>query len=120
MYENLHGDSESGVDTANSQAETFESYSNGANTGVTVNGGEFGSPIMARKNPFSNKNPGRYQTRYHYDRQATFDFLAVRGVGHVRIPFRWERLQPRLGRPLDDAEVGRIKKVIRRARGLDR
>lgn len=118
VYENLEGDSESGVETANSQAPVFERHPSTSSygRGITVNGGEFGSPITARTSRFSNANPGRYQTRYHYDRRATFDYLAARGVGHVRIPFRWERLQPQLGEALDDDEVKRLRGVIGRAR----
>lgn len=118
VYENLVGDSESGVDTANTQAPVFENHpaTLAYGRGITVNGGEFGSPITARTSRFSNANPGRYQTRYHYDRQATFDYLAARGVDHVRIPFRWERLQPKLGSHLDGAEVRRLRAVIARAR----
>lgn len=117
IYENRVGDSESGVETANTQARILERHPTTTRygRGITVNGGEFGSPITARTSAFSNENPGAYQTRYHYDWQATFDYLAGRGLGHVRIPFRWERLQPQLGAPLDDAEVRRIKTVIDRA-----
>ena len=118
VYENREGDSESGVDTANTQAPVFEAHPGTASygRGITVNGGEFGSPIMAKTSKFSNERPGRYQTRYHYDWPATFDYLAARGVGHVRIPFRWERLQPRLGSGLDYDEVRRLHAVIARAR----
>ena len=123
VYENRVGDSESGVDAANTQAPVFESHPAGFGyrRGVTVNGGEFGSPITAKNSKFSNKNPGKYQTRYHYDWQKTFDYLGRRQLDHVRIPFRWERLQPRLRGPLDADEVRRLKTVIERAAaaGLD-
>ncbi|HYN35306.1 MAG TPA: hypothetical protein VES40_21955, partial [Ilumatobacteraceae bacterium] len=58
VYENREGDSESGVDSANTQAPVFESHSSGSGygRGVTVNGGEFGSPITAKTSKFSNKN----------------------------------------------------------------
>jgi aryl-phospho-beta-D-glucosidase BglC (GH1 family) len=123
LYENRVGDSESGVETANTQAAVFEAHLDGTgySRGITVNGGEFGSPITAKTSKFSNANPGKYQTRYHYDWQQTFDYLGRRGIEHVRIPFRWERLQPELGGPLDDAEVKRLKTVVGRAHaaGLD-
>ncbi len=117
IYENRVGNSESGVETANTQASVLESHpaTYRYGRGVTVNGGEFGSPITAGTSRFSNENPGAYQTRYHYDWQSTFDYLADRGTGHVRIPFRWERLQPRLGSSLDEAEVRRLHTVIDRA-----
>lgn len=115
MYENRT--SQAGVDSVNSQASTFEAAAAaaGAKVGITVNGGEFGSPITARESRFSNRNPGAYNTRYHYDRQGTFDYLARRGMGHVRIPFRWERIQPRLGGPLDEQEVARLRAAVGRA-----
>ena len=114
MYENA--EKHDGVDTVNSQAPVFERHlGTGINRGVTVNGGEFGSPIDRRTARFSNESPGAYNTWYHYDRAGTFEFLADRGVGHVRIPFRWERLQPELGGPLDRAEVGRLEDVVARA-----
>ncbi|MDQ4143119.1 MAG: glycoside hydrolase family 5 protein [Actinomycetota bacterium] len=123
IYENRIGDSESGVESANTQASVFEAHPSGPGygRGVTVNGGEFGSPIIRQTSKFSNENPGRYQTRYHYDWQHTFDYLGRRGIDHVRIPFRWERLQPRLGGLLDEDEVRRLKATIGRAReaGID-
>jgi endoglucanase len=33
----------------------------------------------------------------------------------VRIPFRWERLQPALGQPLDPFELARLRDVVARA-----
>lgn len=116
IYEN-RTKAEPGVDSANTQAKVLEVAvaEDGRRIGITVNGGEFGSPITAKESRFSNEAPGAYNTRYHYDRQTTFDYLADRGVGHVRIPFRWERIQPRLGKPLDDEEVRRLKAAVERA-----
>ena len=115
MYENRT--TEPGVESTNTQAKVLEeaAVSTGRLIGITVNGGEFGSPISRTESSFSNEDPGAYNTRYHYDRQATFDFLAARGVGHVRIPFRWERIQPRLGRPLDEEELARLRDAVGRA-----
>ena len=78
-------------------------------------GGEFGAPAADPTSGFSNPNPGTYGQAYHFDQQATFDYLAARGIEVVRIPFRWERLQPTLGGRLDDAELGRLKAVVARA-----
>ena len=105
------------VDQRNSQAEVLEAAAaaGGMKIGINANGGEFGAPVSAKTSSFSNKNPGAYNTRYHYDRQGTFDFLARRGVGHVRIPFRWERIQPRPGGPLNDEEVRRLRGAVGRA-----
>lgn len=80
--------------------------------GINDNGGEFGAVSVAPTSTFSNADPGVYNTSYHYDSQATFDYLASQGVKVVRLPFRWERIQPALGHPLDSAEVGRIESVV--------
>ncbi len=83
--------------------------------GVNVAGGEFGAPSVAPTSSFSNHDPGRYGIAYHYDSRATFDYLAAHGIELVRLPFRWERLQPRLGGPLDRAELRRLKAAVARA-----
>jgi endoglucanase len=64
---------------------------------------------------FSNVKPGAYDQTYHYDGQASFNYLASRGIKEVVIPFRWERIQPTLGGALNAAEVKRLKDVITRA-----
>jgi len=90
----------------------------GADRGVNVNGGEFGIGCnlgLGSGCGFSNRNPGTYDVDYHYDSQASFDYLRSRGVELVRIPFRWERIQPSLNGELDGAEVARLQQVIARA-----
>jgi hypothetical protein len=84
--------------------------------GVNVAGGEFGAAGSTEDSTaFSNENPGTYGMDWHYDGQATFDYLAAQGLDTVRLPFRWERVQPRLGEPLDDAEVIRLRDAVARA-----
>jgi hypothetical protein len=84
--------------------------------GVNVSGGEFGAAGGSEQETgFSNAAPGRYGVDYHYDSRATFDYLAAAGVDTVRLPFRWERIQPRLGRPLDPRELGRLRDAVARA-----
>jgi hypothetical protein len=114
-------DSSGGVERANSQAAILEAHL-GPGRGIVDAGGEFGyAPTTQRTSPFSNRNPGRYDTAYHYDTAATFAFLASRGIDLVKIPFRWERLQPKLGGRLDRAELRRLRAVTERAgdAGLD-
>jgi len=107
-----------GVDSADSQAAVVEAHRSGGGgfRGVNVAGGEFGAPNVAPTSSFSNANPGAYDRAYHYDTDGTFRYLASRGVKVVRLPFRWERLQPRLGQALNQTEVGRLKAVVARAR----
>jgi hypothetical protein len=105
-----------GVDSANTQAPVLDAHS-GAGRGVSDAGGEFGTPgPLESPAVFSNANPGAYDTMYHYDTQATFDFLAANGVRLVRIPFRWERVQRTPGAALDAAEVQRLQDAVARAR----
>ena len=76
--------------------------------GVVVAGGEFGTDDPV----FSNATPGTYGTAYRYDPPQTFRELAQRGITLVRLPFRWERVQPQLGGELDPAEVERIRGTV--------
>jgi aryl-phospho-beta-D-glucosidase BglC (GH1 family) len=103
---------------ANSQATVIESHGTTPEyqRGVNVNGGEFGdAPSRRRTSPFSNAHLGRYDRDYHYDSQASFDHLASRGIRLIRLPFRWERLQPAPGGPLDQAELSRLRDAVARA-----
>lgn len=110
-------DGTGGVETTDTQASVIERHPSTPDVlrGINVAGAEFGAPVVDPTSPFSNANPGTPEREYHYDSAATFGFLAGRGVKLVRIPFRWERLQPRLGRDLDAAELGRLRLEIRRA-----
>lgn len=84
--------------------------------GVNVAGGEFGSAGSTEdRTEFSNEEPGTYGQDWHYDGQATFDYLADQDLDTVRLPFRWERIQPRLGQPLDRAELARLREAVGRA-----
>jgi hypothetical protein len=90
----------------------------GPDRGVNVNGGEFGigqNLGTGSGGSFSNVNRGTFGSTYHYDGQATFNFLAGRGVEVVRLPFRWERIQPAPGGALDNAELTRLRDAIGRA-----
>lgn len=85
--------------------------------GVNLSGGEFGAPGGSDEGDedFSNENPGTYDEDYHFDSQASLDYLGSRGIDTVRLPFRWERIQPELGGPLDPAELERMQDVLERA-----
>lgn len=108
----------SGVDSANTQAAVIEAHPSTAayRRGVNVAGGAFGAPSVDPTSTFSNANPGRIEVNYHYDAAGTFSFLARRNIDLARIEFRWERLQPTLGGPLDPAELSRLRAVVERAR----
>lgn len=103
------------VDTASTQATVLETHLARRGRGINVAGAEFAAPSNQATSTFSNKNPGRYGVDYHYDSAETFRFLAERKVRMVRIPFRWERLQPRLGQPLARRELRRLAGAVQRA-----
>ncbi|HET6390229.1 glycoside hydrolase family 5 protein [Hyphomicrobium sp.] len=68
--------------------------------GVNVAGGEFG------------KIPGRYGYDYAFPTQSNLSYFATQGFNIVRIPFRWERLQPQLNAELDAAELKQLKATV--------
>lgn len=85
---------------------------------VNMNGADFG-PLgtgVSLTSSLSNANPGVYDRDWHYDNQQSFTYLASRGIRTVRLAFRWERIQPVLGAPLDPTELGRLVAAVGRAR----
>jgi endoglucanase len=79
---------------------------------VTLSGPEFGSD-----NPeFSNLNPGIYGRDYTYNSESTFAYFCRHNLRLLRLPLRWERLQPRLNQPLDETEMRRLREAIGWAR----
>ena len=70
--------------------------------GVNLSGAEFG-------------NGNRYGWDYIYPSASDINYYAQRGVQFVRLPVRWERLQPTPGGNLDPAEVGRLKDFLANA-----
>ena len=106
------------VSRAGPQSEVIEAHpsTTAYSRGVTVSGGEFTAPGRTPdRSDFSNTNPGRYDEQWHYERPESLAFLAQRRVGHIRLPLRWERIQPSLGGPLDRAEVARLNVTLDRA-----
>lgn len=76
--------------------------------GVNLAGGEF----TGSQSDFSNHKPGRYNKDYIYSDQKTMKYFSSHGLTLFRIPFRWERIQPRLGKPLNSEELKRLKDVV--------
>ena len=64
--------------------------------GINLAGAEFG------------EGRGVYGKDYIYPSQETVAYFAGKGFNAVRLPFRWERLQPRLGRAFDKGERERL------------
>jgi hypothetical protein len=103
----------SSINARKPQANVVEKYT--TTVGTHSNGGEFGAVYgTTQSSRFSNVKRGTYNTDWHYDKQASFNYLASRGVKEVVIPFRWERIQPQLNAALDSAELTRLKDAIGR------
>src|SRR5687768_6408262 len=66
--------------------------------GVNLCGAEFGEKEL----------PGVYDKHYTYPTAKSLDYYKSKGLMLVRLPFRWERMQPALNGPLDAAELGRL------------
>lgn len=68
--------------------------------GINLSGAEFGG------------SSSRYGWDYIYPNNAEIDYYASKSMNVIRLPFRWERLQPTIGGALDSAELSRIKSVV--------
>jgi endoglucanase len=75
--------------------------------GVSLAGADFGQLV-----------PGQFDRDYTYPGLADFKFCAARGFNVVRLPFRWERLQPDLDKPFDAGEWAHIALAIDTAQHL--
>ena len=77
--------------------------------GVNLAGAEFGSAL-----------PGTYGVDYIYPNNDELDYYESKNLNLIRLPFRWERIQPTLGAALDSAELARINAVVTaaEARGM--
>ena len=71
--------------------------------GVNTSAGAF------RQIGFSAASPGTYGVDYVYPDRADFAYLRSRGHNLTRVPFRWERVQPNLIKPLASVELDRLK-----------
>ena len=59
--------------------------------------------------------PGTANKDYALPTDAEFDFLRSKDLTLVRLPFKWERLQPIRSAPLDTAYLSYIQTAVRRA-----
>jgi endoglucanase len=76
--------------------------------GVSLAGPEFGTHLPT----FSNNNPGVFGRDYTYNSERTVAYFCDRGLSLLRLPLRWERLQPTPGGPLDAEELGRLRTFL--------
>lgn len=71
--------------------------------GVNLSGAEFG------------EMPGQPNKDYTYPGEAAIQRLAGLGMNAIRLPFRWERIQPQLNGPLDLMELARLDQTVAQA-----
>ncbi len=76
--------------------------------GVNISGAEYGGTA------------GNVGTDYVYPSEETLSWASQRGMTAIRLPFRWERLQPKLFAALDSGELALLQRTIvaANARGL--
>lgn len=72
--------------------------------GTNLSGGEFGD-VKPGKAPVYGKD-------FVYPNQTEFDYFAAKGMNVIRLPFRWEVLQPTPKTPLVPVEEQRLKDVV--------
>ena len=114
------------ISAAEDQAEVVEAhpstpdYRRGINVTAAVEWRRPDEALGEDDPPHSNLDPGVYGEDYWYPGlspdpetgENTFEYLAGRGVDVVRIPFRWERLQPFFGYRLDPLNLSRLKDCV--------
>ncbi|PZM12303.1 glycoside hydrolase family 5 protein [Rhizobium tubonense] len=68
--------------------------------GINLSGAEYG------------ERDGVLGTNYTYPSEDTVKYFATKGMNVVRLPFKWERLQPVLNQPLDATELQNLKDAV--------
>jgi len=71
--------------------------------GVNLNGAEFGTGAQF---------PGTFNTTYTYPTIAELNYYKSKYLKLVRLPFRWENMQPTLSAALDPAELSRMDAFV--------
>ena len=70
--------------------------------GVNLAGAEFGE----------NTIPGTIGSTHTYNSERSFQYFAARSLPLIRLPIRWERLQPVLRGPLDPVNLAALKRDV--------
>jgi len=106
-----------GLSTFYAPARVLEVEGRVERHGVNLAGLEFGKQAES----FSAQEPGLLGQDYFDEPAASFAYLAGRGIDLVRLPFRWERLQPEPGGALDADYVRTIEDMLDAAaeQGID-
>jgi len=83
--------------------------------GINLAGAEFGH----EKPGFSAAARGQFGKDWTYNGESTIAYFARHGIRLIRLPFRWERIQPELGCDLDAAELKRLRRFVDLARSYE-
>jgi endoglucanase len=75
--------------------------------GVNLAGAEFAADAFG-----NGALPGTFGVDYIYPNQGEVDYFKSKGMNIIRLPFRWERLQPALYGPLDTIELRRLRTFV--------
>lgn len=59
--------------------------------------------------------PGEYDKHYRYPSVEELDYFKNKGLTLIRLPFKWERMQPHLYGDLDPIELDRLKNFVSEA-----
>ena len=73
--------------------------------GVNLAGADFGESNL----------PGTFGVDYTYPTNAEATYFKSKGMNVIRLPFRWERLQPTLNAALDPTELNRLQTFVNQA-----
>lgn len=76
--------------------------------GTNLSGAEFGANV-----------PGQHQQDYSYPLATDLDYFKAKGMRLIRLPFKWERVQPVMNGPLDPVELKRMTDFIDAAEERD-
>lgn len=70
--------------------------------GVNLAAAEFGETRL----------PGTFNVDYTYPTASEIAYFRNKGMNFVRLPFRWERLQPALNQSFDSEELARLQNTV--------
>ena len=107
------------INSKSTQTQVIEAHLSTPNYQRGVNAGGGANSTDAKHN-FSNANPGAYGFKYYYANRGSYQYLYNQGVRLVRIPFRWERIQPTLKTSFDSNNKGwsELKRSVLDARAV--
>lgn len=71
-------------------------------TGINLAGAEFNAKRL----------PGIFNKDYTYPTQVELVYIASQRANVIRLPFRWERIQPEINKPLNSEELSRLKIAV--------